>query len=203
MTCSKNFYESMRELIPLYVKGLLSDAQQVEVKKAADEHPELRMEIEQWKKIQRSYETIERRIPQPSSAVYSRIAAGIKGHDKSGFFESFMTSRKLTFAFTAGQFLVILALGIYTYMIQTKPEYRTLSSPPAKTEDAVKIHIAFKETASESDIRKLLLQVNARIINGPSRSGLYVIAIPSREDVGKSLSILQGNTIVEVAEKAD
>ncbi|MEW6570218.1 MAG: hypothetical protein AB1390_03430 [Nitrospirota bacterium] len=184
------------------MKGLLSDSQKAEVEKASDEHPELRMEIEQWKKIQRLYKTIEGDIPQPSSAVYSRVAARIKEHDQPGFFERFLTSRKLTLAFIAGQFLVILALGIYTYITQTKPEYRTLSAPPAKTEDSVKIHIVFKETAAEADIRKLLLQVHARIINGPSRSGLYVIEIPSREDVGKSLSILQGNTIAEVAEKA-
>jgi hypothetical protein len=200
MTSSKSDYESVRELIPLYVKGLLSDSQKAEVERAADEHAELRTEIDQWKKIQGAYETIEGKIPQPSGTLYSRIAAGIKEQDQPGFFEKFMLSKKLALSFIAAQFLIIVALGIY--ILQSKPEYSTLSAPPSETDSLIKIHIIFKETATEADIRKLLLQVHARIISGPSMSGLYVIELPSQEEIDKSLSILQGNKIVEFAEKA-
>ena len=200
MTFSKEYYEYIKELIPLYVKGLLPESQKAEVQKAADEHAELKIEIDQWKKIHKAYEIIETKIPQPSFALYSRISTRIKEQKQPGVFEKFISSKKLAFAFIVGQFLLILALGIY--ILHTKPEYSTLSAPPLKIEDSVKINIVFKETATESDIRKLLLQVHGRIINGPSISGLYVIEIPFGEEVDKSLSILQSDKIVEVAEKS-
>ena len=200
MTFSKAEYESVRELIPLYVKGLLSDSQKAEVEKAMEDHAGLKDEIQQWKEILTAYKAIEEKIPQPSGAVYSRIAARIREQDCPGLFGRFLASKKLSFAFIAAQFLIILALGIY--IVQTKPDYRTLNAPPKETGSSLKINIVFKETATEAEIRQLLLKVNAHIIDGPKRSGLYLIEVLFPEEAEKSLSVLQNNTIVEVAEKS-
>lgn len=200
MTFSEAHFESMRELIPLYVKGLLPASRRADIENAAEKDARLKLEIEHWRKIHGAYEVIGERIPHPSPAAYPRIAAVIREQHGTGFFGRFAASRKIPLAFIAVQFLVIIALGIY--IIQTRAEYRTLSVPQNIINGPVKIHIVFRENATEAEIRNLLLQVHARIISGPSRSGLYLIEIPSGEDADKRLGILQNAVIVEIAEKS-
>jgi anti-sigma factor RsiW len=184
----------------LYVKGLLSDAQKAEVERAAEDHARIKDEIEYWKEILNAYRAIEDKIPQPSGAIYARISAGIREHEQPGLFGRFLASRKLSFAFIAAQFLIIIAMGIY--IVQTRSEYRTLSEPPYEAKGTIRINVVFKEGVAEVDIRRLLLKVHARIIDGPSASGRYVIAISSPEEADKSLSLLQDSMMVELAEGA-
>ncbi len=201
MTLSKSEFESIRELIPLYVKGLLTEKQKAAVEKSSDEHPELRIEIDQWRRILRAYQAIEETIPQPSRALYARIASAIRDKEESGYFSRFFASRKLSLAFMAAQFLIIIALSVY--IVQMRPDYRTLSAPPSViTAGAVKIHIVFKESASSGEIKNLLVRVGARITDGPGMSGMYVVEIPSTDDADKKLDVLRNSTIVEFVEKS-
>ena len=82
------------------------------------------------------------------------------------------------------QFLLILSLGFY--IIQEKHEYKTMSAPSVTTEDSILINVVFQEQATESEIRELLLKINGRIVDGPNRSGLYIIGLKSRSGSGFS-----------------
>ena len=111
-------------------------------------------------------------------------------------------SHGVSLALVAAQLLIIIVLGVY--VINLKHEYRTLSAPSiTETEETSKtIHVVFKEDASEAEIRNLLLQMNARIIDGPCSSGLYIIRIPSQERLDDVLNTLRKNKIVVMAERA-
>jgi len=98
------------------------------------------------------------------------------------------------------QILIIVVLGIYVVNLRT--EYRTLSATSVITEKQVKINVVFKEDATVEDIRKLLLQIDGKIIDGPSSSGLYIIGITSKEKLDDSLNTLRKNKIVVLAERA-
>ena len=98
------------------------------------------------------------------------------------------------------QALIILVLGVY--VINLHREYRTLSAPGVKAEAPFRINVVFHKNAEEEEISGLLFQINAKIIDGPYRSGLYVLGVASREERDKAIEKLKGSTIVAIAEKS-
>lgn len=200
MTSYKKDCDSVKYLIPLYVKGILTDSQKEEFENALRECPDLKNEIETWKEIDKSYKAIESKLPQAPSYIYPKIAAKIKESKQIGLFERFIPSRKFSLALAAAQLLIIIVLGVY--VINLKTEYKTLSTPSITEEKLIKINIVFRENASEAEIRNLLLQIDGRIIDGPYSSGLYVIGISSGEGLDDALTTLSKSRLVVMAEKA-
>jgi hypothetical protein len=200
MTSYKRDCDALKALIPLYVKGLLNEAQRKEIEEAIDECPSLREEIESWHAVQCAYQSIETSLPQPSGNLYQKIAGRIEGPRKPGLLNWLFGSPAVSLALVTAQFLLILSLGFY--IIQERHEYKTMSAPPIITEDSIRINVIFKEQATESEIRYLLLKINGRIIDGPTRSGLYIVGLKSRPEADSALETLQKSVFVEMAEKA-
>ncbi len=199
MTLYNKDFEELKYLIPLYVKGLLSDSERQKFEEALIGYPELRAEVEIWEKLNNAYEEIDRSLPTLSGQIYSKIAKKIIPPKRISLFDRFILSRRRSLAFIAAQFLIIITLGLY--IITLKTEYQTLSIPSVTTDKSVKINIVFQEKASEAEIRRLLLQTNGKIINGPYRSGLYVIEVSDEKGIENVLNILKKDRIVVMAEK--
>jgi hypothetical protein len=187
-------------MIPLYVRGILSDSEGKEFQMALSECPDLKEEIERWKKINNAYQTIERTLPQPSDRVYSRITERITEKSRFSLLQRVIPSQRVSLALVAAQLLIIIALGVY--VMNLKNEYRTLTAPSMTEGRLLRINIVFKENATEAEIRNLLLQMNARIVEGPCSSGLYIIGINSQEKFDDALNTLSKNKIVVMAERA-
>jgi hypothetical protein len=190
--------EPMRYLIPLYVNGTLSDSQREEFERLLVDNPELKEEVEKWKKIGDAYRRVELELPVPSTRVYSKIVEKIKTTERKSFLERIMPSPSLSFAFIAAQFLIIIALLFY--VAGDKAEFKTLSAPVNEGYD--RINVVFREDASAAAIRQLLLKVNGKIVDGPFSSGLYVIEFSSRDQLGNALTAMKGSGLVVMAEKA-
>ncbi len=190
----------LRGIAPLYVKGLLSDSEREELEKMLAEEPELREEVDGWKKLGDAYKQIECEMPLPSNAAYAKITERIRKTDSRGFFERFMPSPAFSFGVILAEFLIIVALSVIT--LSFRPEYRTLSAPSATIERPVKINVVFKEGVSETEIRNLLFNMDGKIVDGPFRSGLYIIAIASEKEVEKSLSLIRSSGLTNLAERA-
>lgn len=199
MTSSKTDCESIKSLVPLYVRGLLYGPEKAEFERALIERPELRDEVERWRAIGSAYEALEARLPHPPSWAYSRITDKIKKTEKVSFFQRVIPAEKLSFALIAAQLLIIIALGVYIMNLRT--EYGTLSAPSMVTEGLVRINVVFEEDAPEGEIRRLLTEVDGRIIDGPYSSGLYVIGIASEKGLEDALNKLRANRIVMKAER--
>lgn len=204
MTLSEKECAAIRELIPMYVKGLLTASQHEELEKALTVCPEFETEVIEWLEIKKAYGFIEKELPLPSSRIYSKIAETIDKEKGLGFSRflhgKFKIAPGFSLALIAAQFLIIITLAMH--MAGLKPEYRTLSAPAIKTDMPVKINIVFAENVSEAEIRKLLLQVNARIIDGPYSSGLYIIGLPSEDKAKAALKTLKKDSIVTMVERA-
>lgn len=200
MTSYNKDCASFDDLVPLYVKGLLSDAQTKEFEQSATECPEIRDAIEEWKLIQNTYQSLECSMPEPSSNTYAKIMEKVRESKKESWFQRLMPSPSFSLAFMAVQLLIIITLGVY--LLQSKHEYRTLSAPLVTISAPVKINVVFKENTRETEIRNLLLQIDGKIIDGPYSSGLYVVGVKSDPDVEQTLKTLKGNRIVAIAEKA-
>jgi hypothetical protein len=200
MTSYKRDCDMLKDLIPLYVKGLLNEAQSKEIEEAMDECPFLREETESWKAVGCAYQRIEDSLPQPSGRLYQKIAERIEGAKKPGLLNWLFGSPAVSLALVTAQFFLILSLGFY--IVQERHEYKTMSAPSTTTEDAIVINIIFQEQATESEIRVLLLKINGRIIAGPTRSGLYSIGLKSKPEADSALEALRNSAVVQMAEKA-
>ena len=200
MTFFKKDCASFDHIAPLYVKGILSDEQRLEFEKAVAECINLKDTIEEWKLLNNAYQALECSLPEPQKNLYPKIAEKVRASKRQSLFQKLMPSPPLSLAFIAVQLLIIITLGVY--ILQLKTEYRTLSAPVISGKNTVKINVVFKEDATESEVRKLLLQVDGRIINGPCSSGLYVIEIPSKKPLEGILKTFKKSRIVVLAERA-
>lgn len=197
---NKKDCESIKYLAPLYVKGTLSDTEKAEFEETIVECQELKDEVERWKAISDAYKSVEEKIPQPSGMLYSRITERIRETKGVSLLERFMPSPRFSIALIAAQLLIIITLA--AYVINLKTGYKTLTAPSITAEAPIKINVIFKENASETEIRKLLLQIDAKIIDGPHSSGLYVIGIAYEERLADALNIFKKSRIVVMAERA-
>jgi hypothetical protein len=200
MTLCNKDHASFDYLVPLYVKGLLPDAQRREFENALSECPDLKNAIEEWKLLGDAYKALECRFPEPSKNLFPKITEKVKESKNRSFFQRIIPTPGFSLAFMAAQLLIIITLGVY--IMQIKHEYSTLSAPSVMVSEPIKINIVFKDKTTETEIRNLLMQIDSRIIDGPYSTGLYIIGIKSGADLEKTLSIIKESKIVAIAEKA-
>jgi anti-sigma factor RsiW len=194
---------ALKEMIPLYINGRLSDSERAAFEAALASDPALKQELSEFEEIAALYPDIEEEIPFPSSdRVFSRIMDNIVAQEKKAaspdgpgvpleklaeFIRTTFFSPRVAWAVAAVQ-LVLLVTLVGT--MPDRQEFETLSSGGATTETVLKINIVFEEDAMEKDIRALLNHLDAGIVAGPMANGLYVIEItqsPSPDDVLKAL----------------
>lgn len=84
---------------------------------------------------------------------------------------------------------------------ETLPLYRTLSAPGAPRGNEARVRVVFAETATEREIREILLRVHGEIVAGPSVFGTYTVEIPTEgETPGTLLTHLRSLPQVRFAE---
>jgi len=100
----------------------------------------------------------------------------------------------------AAQAALLAAAVTITLRIEapTAP-YHALGSTPAATGNAIAI---FRPDARESDISRLLKANDARLVDGPTAAGAYVLCIPE-DRRAKVLDRLRDSAVVMVAEPLD
>jgi len=205
MRSSKNFDE-LHSLLPLYLKGFLSGKKSNDLEKALSENEALSKELKFWNAVKGGYKKIENQIPEPDyriyNRIYSRISNNIKIQNKRNakLWDFFSLHPKFSFAIIVIQTLIIISSVFYFLNIER--EFKTLSVATIQAEDGVKINIIFHEDAKEKEIRKIINDINGRIVDGPNKKGLYVISIKDKEKINYTLDILRKNKIVLFVEPA-
>lgn len=83
-----------------------------------------------------------------------------------------------------------------------EPGYRTLAAPaPPATGEGLAVRAVFSPTASERELRRLLLAAGARFAGGPSPAGVYTLEIAGDEAAAAAaLALLRRDPHVELAE---
>jgi hypothetical protein len=97
------------------------------------------------------------------------------------------------------QFCMIVAVGGALLATRDSPTpYRTLGSTPAAGRDAGSIAVVFDPQATEGEMRRIVSAAGARIVDGPTQTNAYVLALP-HDRVDASLSMLQSQRAVLLA----
>ncbi len=100
----------------------------------------------------------------------------------------------------AAQFVVILALGgLLIRGDRPAATYRTLGDAGVAGHDADRLVVVFDPRISEAQMRRLLRASEARIVDGPTDAGAYVLVVPARRvaTVREALRAAPGVTLVE------
>ncbi len=82
-----------------------------------------------------------------------------------------------------------LVLVMATPGLRTAADYETLSSNITQgTAPGPRLHIIFTDSATISDMQRLLLDIEGNIIAGPTALGVYTVALPSDSGMEPTLS---------------
>jgi hypothetical protein len=95
---------------------------------------------------------------------------------------------------------MVLALASYVFLANPSPQYyRTLGATPTPATTRTKIVVVFDRAIAEGKIRDVLMGVDARIIDGPSREGAYTLEV-AQERQRKILEELRRQSILAAPE---
>ncbi|MCL4836405.1 MAG: zf-HC2 domain-containing protein [Thermoanaerobaculia bacterium] len=101
----------------------------------------------------------------------------------------------------AAQLAALAGLGLWTLWDRPdiEPSFRTLgvAAAPAPAGD---LRVVFSPTASEAEIRSLLLSMRAVVVAGPSPAGAYTLVLPADESRDAAVDLLRADPRIRLAE---
>ena len=102
-------------------------------------------------------------------------------------------------ALIAAQLVLLLALGSLMLYQRSHPAgvYTTSSGGAGENKASFRIAVQFSDSANEQDIRKTILGIRGKIVDGPSALGLYTVEVPvvgeRRAEMDRVLETLRQN----------
>lgn len=217
MTKDINTY---RELIPEYLNDRLDVDARMDFEKNLRGNEALERELAEFKTLKKSYAGMSEKIPGPPPDAFSKIMKKIEHLEeteaenrldisavKTGFSRwveiilDWAAVPRTAWAVAAVQMTIIIALAVVLISGPSNRSYETLSAGSIQSKSEIYINVVFKHTAMEEDIRNLLTGIPANIVDGPSETGLYVIAISSEQAVDQVILKLQNAGVVKFVQK--
>ena len=198
--------EPIRLLLPWYANGTLEPAERAQVEAHLALCPACSREAQGCQELAGAVRGAEPVAPSPHPVQLSRLLARIEEAERprrregSEPFGERLRRRVAGFAAApaalrwalAAQLVLILGLvGALAWDEPGPPSvYRTLSDQAVPPSDATRLRVLFAETATEAEIRRLLLPLQAEITGGPSPLGAYTLALPASGEGGESVSVV-------------
>jgi anti-sigma factor RsiW len=184
-------HQETQRLLPWYAKGRLDDADRALVEThlatCADCAAELAVERELAEEVAR--------LPLESDQHWVRLRSRIAGDARPR-----RAARRLAIpawaAFAAGVCVAALLTAVTLRGLET-PAYRTLSAPPAHRDAAMVV--IFRPDTREADLRRLLTQADARLVDGPTVAGAYMLSVSPAEQ-SAALALLRNQPQVVLAQ---
>lgn len=213
------------ELLPWYINNTLEFSLREQVDQHLEECHACRKELEEQKQLaqavhqadqlnlspQQSFAKLMQRIDvseqttttatSPSFSLLNYLST-LWGHLQH-------TPSMARWLLAAQTLAIVLLLGhvmlVSDPLVDNAANYVTLSNDKPSAMARGHLRVVFSDNSSEQDIRKLLTGVNARIVDGPSTSGVYTLAVSqshaaSREELVALSKQLRSHHTVQFAE---
>ena len=158
------------ELLPWYINNSLDEEENRIVAEALEKDDELKKEYEILKSLSTAIKSEEIQIP--GEMGFARLKRDMKTtsqlKDKPGLLSN--STARWKFAAIAASLLLVVQVSFMLNQTSEQQYYRPLGS-----EDQLQgsIMITFVPNATESQIREVLIESQAVIIDGPSSAGIY------------------------------
>ncbi|HUO86568.1 MAG TPA: zf-HC2 domain-containing protein [Thermoanaerobaculia bacterium] len=203
------------ELLPWYVNGTLGSDERQAVEVHLDRCPLCRSELAASRELafavraaEESPQAVELRLerlldrlepPATAQSAPPRVAPRRRG-------DHLRPAVRWVLALQAAA-LLVLTLGLGSLLARQPPGpttggFRTLAAAPVEAVTpghTPTVRAVFSPTASEAELRRLLLAVEARLIDGPSAAGVYTLQLVG-EAPEAALERLRAAPLVELAE---
>jgi anti-sigma factor RsiW len=187
--------DKLKEMIPAYLNGQLSEEEQKAFERSMRDHPELAAEVAEYEAIQASYHDLEAETPFPRQDIlFGRIMDKIDREETAtvrtrptarqtqfgwreklaDFFYTTFRSPKVAWSVAVVQ--VVLLVVLLAGMPQ-RGTFRTLTAPGRLPDGRITLNVVFDPDTREKDMRAVLIDNGATMVGGPSADGRYIVAI--------------------------
>jgi len=187
--------DALKEMIPIYLNGQLSEEEQKAFAQGLKDHPELAAEVAEFETIRASYHDLEAETPFPQQDIlFSKIMDKIDHEAASDvrtrapdrevkpgwsakladFFYATFKSPRVAWSVAVVQ--VVLLVALLAGMPQ-RGTFQTLTAPGRAPDGQMTLNVVFDDNAREKDIRAVMIETGVTIVDGPSADGRYVVAI--------------------------
>jgi predicted anti-sigma-YlaC factor YlaD len=209
-------HDEIRALLPWHLSGTLrrEEAAAVETHLLACES--CRVELEGLRRLQAAVRASVESRPAPSPDLFARIAARVATEPRRGpeparraswwgslqVWAAALTVPRLAPALALGvivfQFGAIAVLGTRLYQGRRAPVMVTQSGPETARQAAegLTLRVAFHEGATVAQIAAVLHETRARIVDGPSAAGFYVVAVAAGPESSQAAASLRRQAAV-------
>lgn len=184
----------VQSLLPWYVSGQLEAEEHTQAEAHLADCAECRSELAFDRKLSQAIDALPTDVEQGWAMMRRRLAE--PDVRRRGW-----APRPAWIGWALAAQLTLVALGGFVLMqARSTDSFHTLGSPPAAA--AGNLVVIFRPDASESAIRAALLGAKARVVDGPTAAGAYVLQVAplSRGGVVRQLKT---STAVVLAEPID
>jgi hypothetical protein len=172
-------------LLPWHLNHTLEKAEEEKIKKHLKSCSLCRQELERIKQEQEFYQSAAEEIRIPNT--FPHVISALEQKEAEGIWHqiaSFIFKPQPVFATTLiiAQSLIIIGL---VALLATNPWgagekiYRTLSGPSIVEGKGPLLTILFQDRVQEKDMREVILDIQATIVNGPTALGIYTVELRS------------------------
>lgn len=199
-------HQSVQELLPWYVNGTLVPEERHRIEMHLTTCAVCRQEVALLEQISTA---LHADVPEPKVDLYPRTLARLQSAHPAGLLDRIRNlvapiPRYAQVALAAQ--LAVVALLVVALVSQGP--FATLSDG-GPTGPAVRVQVAFQDQTTLDQVQGILTPLKARIIDGPSATGLYVLEVPlgpsglasSPEDVLRQVRRSRLVTFAEILEE--
>lgn len=206
-------HRDLQDLLPWYVSGQLDASElarfephlqacarcQAELKVQRQLETEIKrlpIDVEQgWSQMRRRLEQDAARTRRPARSAWAWLQpAGARANGR-GWGSGFATGPGLAMA---GMAMIASVAVLFTYAPPAR--YHALSAAAAPS--AGNVLVMFRPDTRERDMRDALAAHGARLVDGPTAAGAYVLQVPAAHRA-EALARLRARADVELAEPVD
>jgi len=209
----------LRELIPLYINGALSGKHKIAFEKSLKNDPSLKQEYMEFYEIEAYFDPLDTTSRQHLDRLYSTIKnslddlqeipdEGLDENDtsskKADFLHHMLSSSQIGWGLAIVQFVILLMVLVFGGSDDSNSIEPNISATQILQQNKGKqLNLIFKDEATHLQIRKLLTQLEAVTVAGPTEIGLYTIEIDGDEQQAQDvLNKLRMSDIVLLADPA-
>ncbi len=185
--------QNIEELLPFYLNGTLDADERQLVEDALAQDEVLRDELSFLEAIRddvRSRDT----AASPGEFGLARLMRDIEREGAQT-----APQRSNVWKIAASVAIALFAAQSLYVVTQSGPDFE-LAGGGSESLDGTILIVGFSETATEGDIRNLLLDLGLEIVGGPSAIGLYSIIVPEGVSVADTETALSSAAIVDSVE---
>ena len=190
-----------QRLLPWYVNGALDGEELAQVEAHLTDCAECREDLKTEQSLAHQIRTLPSDVERGWASLRARVEGSASGQRRTPGRPLLGRRVSLGWAVAAQAASLAILIPIVAFTLsRPQPLYRTLGSAPSAASG--NLVVIFKPDSSEQTLRTILMQNQARIVDGPTSTDAYVLHV-AQDRRAAVLARLKGDRNVSLAEAID